>query len=309
MTSTSNSFLVRRLTSPEEVRLHVTVKRAAAGRKPGALDYVSFFAADETGFFVGELDGQVISYVSAIKYSERYAFVGHYNVDKAYRGLGYGLQTWTTAMASLKEDCNVGLNVALDADPALYENSGFKRAWCIQRFAFKASEAASIFSGISQSSLEANIQPTSEAQFHDLLEYDTAIHAFSRPKFLEKWIYAPNSHAFTAINDEGSVVGYIVVRRTLNPEDGWRMGPLFADNSKIARSLYRAVFTKVAEVDPTGAIDADVPCGDLFDPGTTQIPKDLSGTPTVTLLRMYTKGVPSSMQLKKTFVFTALEIS
>ena len=304
---TSTSFLVRRLTSPEEVRLHVTVKRAAEGRKPGALDHVSFFAADETGFFVGELDGQVISYVSAIKYSECYAFVGHYNVDKAYRGLGYGLQTWKTAMASLEEDCNVGLNVALDANPALYESSGFTRAWYIQRF---ASEAASIFSGTALTSLEANIQPTSEAQFHDLLEYDTAIHAFSRPKFLEKWIYAPNSHAFTAINDEGSVVGYIVVRRTLNPEDGWRMGPLFADNSKIARSLYQAVFTKVAEVDPTGAIDADVPYGDLFDSSTTQIPKDLSGTPTVPLLRMYTKGVPSSMQLNsKTFVFTALEIS
>ena len=308
MTSSSNSFLVRRLTSPEEVRLHVTVKRAAEGRKPGALDYVSFFAADETGFFVGELDGQVISCVSIIKYSEYYAIVGHYNVDKPYRGLGYGLQTWKTAMASLEEDCNVGLSVALDANPALYENSGFKRAWFIQRFAFIASEAASIFSGTSQSSLEAIIQPTSEAQFHDLLEYDTSIQSFSRPQFLEKWIYASNSHAFTAVNDEGSVVGYIVVRMTLIPEDGWKMGPLFADNSKIARSLYQAVFTKVAEVDPTGAIEADVPYGDLFDPGTTQIAKELSGTPTVTLLRMYTKGVPLSMQLKKIFVFTALEI-
>ena len=303
----SNTFLVRQLTTAEEVRLHVTPKMTAGGFKPGALDYASFFASDETGFFVGELDGQVLSCISVVKHSASYAFVGHYIVDKQYRGLGYELRTWKTAMASVKEDCNVGLNAVLEVEP-VYEKSGFKRAWCTQRFGFKASEAASIFSGISQSSLEANIQPTSEAQFHDLLEYDTSIQSFSRPQFLEKWIYAPNSHAFTAINDEGSVVGYIVVRRILHPEDGWRMGPLFADNSKIARSLYQAVFTKVAEVDPTGVIDTDVPCGDLFDPGTTQIPKDLSGTPIFTCARMYTKGVPSSMQLKKIFVVTALEI-
>ena len=57
----SNTFLVRQLTTAEEVRLHVTPKMTAGGFKPGALDYASFFASDETGFFVGELDGQVIS--------------------------------------------------------------------------------------------------------------------------------------------------------------------------------------------------------------------------------------------------------
>ena len=88
----------------------------------------------------------------------------------------------------------------------------------------------------------------------------------------------------------------------------WRIGPLFADNSKIARSLYRSAFIKLAEVDPSGIMTADVPCGDLFDQGTTQIAKELTGTPVVTCVRMYTKGVPSSMQMKKTFVHTTLEI-
>ena len=45
--------MVRRLTTPEEVRQIICERAAANGSRPGALDHISFFAADETGFFVG----------------------------------------------------------------------------------------------------------------------------------------------------------------------------------------------------------------------------------------------------------------
>ena len=46
----SERFIVRRLSTPEEVRDIICERAAAEGWRPGALDHVSFFAADETGF-------------------------------------------------------------------------------------------------------------------------------------------------------------------------------------------------------------------------------------------------------------------
>ena len=67
---------VRRLKSPEEVQRIIIERAAVSGRRPGALGHVSFFAADETGFFVGELNGEPISCMSLVKYTENYAFLG-----------------------------------------------------------------------------------------------------------------------------------------------------------------------------------------------------------------------------------------
>ena len=74
------------------------------------MDHESFFAADKTGFFVGELDGQVVGCMSAVKYSTDYAFIGHYIVDEPYRGKGYGLAITDAVLASLPDGCNIGAN-------------------------------------------------------------------------------------------------------------------------------------------------------------------------------------------------------
>ena len=139
---TSGKFAVRRLTAAEEVRQLFSEKAALQGWRPGALDHESFFAADKTGFFVGELDGEAISSMHAIKFSDDYAFIGNYLVDERYRGYGYGLRTWKAAMGSLPEGCNVAGDGIEEMVP-LYEKFGFKRAWCTQRLDFVASKAAS----------------------------------------------------------------------------------------------------------------------------------------------------------------------
>ena len=302
---TSGKFTVRRLTSAEEVRQLIVEKAASLGRRPGALDHESFFAADKTGFFVGELDGQAISSISIVKYSDDYAFGGHFIVDEPYRGRGYGLQTYKAAVATLPEGCNLAAD-SVEKRECTYERIGLKGAWREQRFDFVASKAALSLSGI-QECPTIKIQPASEVAFRDILEYDTSVHAFGRQLFLEKWISATNSRAFVTTDDKGKVVGYAVVRTTLKQGDGWRIGPLFADDSQIARSLYRAVFDKVATEDPTGVVAVDVPFGDLVNPDALQIAKELSDTtPEFLYVRMYTKGVPSGMSLKKIYGLTSL---
>ena len=295
--------MVRKLKTPEEVRQIICERAAANGRKPGALDHISFFAADETGFFVGELDGKPISCVSVVKYAQNFAFIANYRVDNPYRARGYGLLMWKFAMASINEGYNVAGDAAEEKVP-MYLKFGHKPKWCVQRFDFVASQAAFALSGV-QTPSSVMIQPASEVDFHDLLEYDTHIHVFPRQFFLEKWISAPNCHALVAISD-GRVVGYTVVRTTLKSGDGWRIGPLFADNSQIATSLYREACSNVAAEDPRGIIAVDVPYGNLINPDALKIAKELSGVPTIKCVRMYKKDIPSSMPLQKLFGMTAL---
>ena len=113
-----------------------------------------------------------------------------------------------------------------------------------------------------------------------------------------------------AISDNGRVVGYTVVRTTLKKGDGWRIGPLFADNAEIARSLYREACCKVAAEDPQGLIAVDVPYGNLVNPDALKMVKELSGIPVPKMkgVRAYTKGIPSNMPLQKLFGITTLEL-
>ena len=225
---------MRRLQTADEVAI-ITSKAALLGWKPGAMDHVSYFAADNTGFFVGELNGTVICCVSAVKYSESFAFVGQFMVDKPYRGWGYGMATWKTALSSLPEGCNIGGDSLEDKIGAYKRLMGVKPYWRNKHVIIAADQGSLALEGFSDPATV--IQPVSEVSFNDLLEYDTSVGVYPRLAFLKQWTSAPNSYAFVATNDERRVVGYTVVRKTLRPQDGWKIGPLYADNSNIAQSL------------------------------------------------------------------------
>ena len=103
-------FVVRQMNRFE---CDVAVEWAAGeGWNPGWHDAEAFFATDPNGFFVGLLDGQPISSISAVAYGADFGFIGFYIVRPEYRGQGYGWQTWQAAMAYLGNR-NVGLDGVL----------------------------------------------------------------------------------------------------------------------------------------------------------------------------------------------------
>ena len=101
--------------------------------------------------------------------------------------------------------------------------------------------------------------------------------------------------------------GYAVVRTAFKKEDGWRIGPVFANDSKIARNLYGAMIEKVAAQDRTPSITVNIPYGSCCDQETLGIAVELSGSIELMITRMYTKGVPLEMPLKKKFGVTTVE--
>ena len=299
-------LVVRGALSTEDVLNNVVRLAAKEGWRPGAHDHECFFAADPSGVFIGELGTKPISCILLVKFNVEYAILSSYIVEKAYRGRGYGMQTWKVAMDSLPKRCNV----RLDADERMvstYEKNGFKRAWFHQRFDFTASEAASTFSAI-QHPPTTKILPACDVQFCELLAYDTGVHGVLRSSFLEKWISVPSSRSYVATDTSGGITGYAVVRKTLIPEEGWRIGPLLADNAQVARSLYRTIFGSVASEDPAGTIIIDVPFGENIPPDAYQIAaNELSGRRVFTFVHMCTKGIPSNLLLHKVFGVTSLE--
>ena len=183
----------------------------------------------------------------------------------------------------------------------VYSRLGIQSAWSQQCFDFvatsKVCSKANRVNGI-------DVNPPSTLLFPELLKNDTEVHVYPRPIFLEKWVFAPNCHCSVAVDSNGSVVGYGVVRITLGNVNGWRITPLFADSSDIARTIYQDLCAKVAAEDQEAAMTVDVSYGKDFSPESLKLAYELQAIPTFTMFRFYSKGIPPGMPLNKVFVIT-----
>ena len=265
---------------------------------------MSYFAADNNGFFVGELDREPISCVSVIKYASNFAFLGSFIVDKTHRGKGYGLQTGKVALASLSESCNMGSNAVVESVPQ-YRRFGLEPYWEQQRFQFVASEVSKSLKYFNKT-VEI-IQPTQQV-FNSLLKYDTEINVFQRHSFLKNWVFAPNCHCSIAIDSLGKVVGYGVVRSTLREGDGWRIGPLYADNFATAKTIFKSMCDKITMETRQAFVVIDIPYGLSFNKKSLSLVTECNGTSLETFVRMYKYGIPENMPLDKIFGITLLAL-
>lgn len=198
------------------------------GWDPGLCDAKSFFAADNKGFFIGELDGKPISCISAVKYSD-YGFIGFYIVEEEFRGRGYGNQIWQHALNYLN-----GANIGLDGVVTQIAN--------YKKFGFELAHANARYLGrISENFIDGNIINASFVDFEALCEYDKTHFGADRRNFLKEWIYKEESSSLCYIEHD-SIKGFATVRKTFG---GYKVGPLFAQNEQIAQSLLVALSSKI----------------------------------------------------------------
>ena len=121
----TSALQIRPMTRAE---LDVVVEWAAVeGWNPGWHDADTFHAADPGGFLIGLLDGEPVSAISAVRYGDRFGFIGFYIVRPGFRGQGHGIAIWRAAMQQL-----AGRTIGLDgvvAEQQSYRRSGFALAW------------------------------------------------------------------------------------------------------------------------------------------------------------------------------------
>lgn len=223
---------------------------AGEGWNPGLTDAETFYEADPGGFLVGELAGEKIGCISAVRYGESFGFIGLYIVRPEFRGKGYGLQLWQAAMDLLTAETpkrNIGLDGVV-AQQENYAKSGFARAFRSVRF---RGEPSALKNERDESAVDLSfVDPQT------LMEYDRACFPEAREDFLRAWVAAPGTRAL-AWMDDGWLAGYGVIRPC---REGWKIGPLFADHRRAAEGLFDALCSLVqASEQGRGPVFLDVP--------------------------------------------------
>jgi len=245
---------------------------AAEGWNPGLGDAECFFAADPRGFFVGELNGQMIGSAFAVTYDDRYAFFGGYIVKPEFRHQGFGTQI-TRAWLAYVGDRNVGLDGVVSME-SKYARFGFRLAHRSIRYGGTAHGEGTM--GFTE------IVELAQVPFGELAAYDRLHFSAPRPAFLQRWISQPGATSLGAI-EGGRLVGYGVVRPC---RIGYKIGPLFADRESIAEDLFQSL----SAVTAGQSIFLDVP---EIHPHAMALAERHGMKPVFEVARMYRNGMPS----------------
>lgn len=268
----------------EDVRTAIDWARRE-GWNPGPDDAETFFAADPTGFFKGVLDGQIVATGSAVVYDDTYAFCGLYIVAPEHRGKGYGLAL-TKARLAYCGDRNVGIDGVLE-NVGIYQNIGYRPYYENCRFQGVVTVAASV---------SLNVVALAQADFADIRTYDRQCFPAYRDAFLKAWLNQPHGRA-VCYREDGIIKGYAVRRRC---HEGYKVGPLFADNGDIAEALFDALQADIAgEV-----IILDVPEN---NPDAMCLAQRRGMQKVFATARMYQKGLPD-LAYGKIFGITTFEL-
>ena len=190
---------------------------------------------------MGLLDDEPVASISAVRYGDNFGFIGFYIVKNSLRGNGLGAKLADAALHYL-EGRNIGLDGVLDQQE-YYQRHGFTIAHRNIRFA--CSGGGEKPDNFSFSSL-ANIP------FEKITDYD-AQHFFTRrDNFLNSWIKAEGHYGLALIQQQ-QIRAYGVIRPCI---EGYKIGPLFAENGHLAEALFLALKSHTPEND---SVYLDIP--------------------------------------------------
>lgn len=215
---------------------------AREGWNPGLDDAEAFFSADPEGFLLAERDGETVGTISAVKYDGDFGFVGFYIVRPELRGREIGWQLGERALERLS-GCSIGIDGVLGKQRQYAKFFGFE-------FAYRNIRFGGVVEGAEAGK---HIVPAGHVAFEEIARYDRCHFPASREAFLRAWLAMPHSRSLACVRG-GTLRGYGVIRECL---EGWKIGPLFADDPAIAEELFlslcreaagRSVFLDVPEV-------------------------------------------------------------
>lgn len=264
---------------------------AIEGWNPGLQDAKPFYAADPKGFSIAKINGEPIGCISAVCYDRTFAFIGLYIVKNGWRGKGYGQKIWQAAWQQLGERldsdrCSIGLDSVVERQTT-YGKSGFLPAYRHIRYACEIDPSVT---------LPKEVVPLAEIPLAQIIRYDAELFPVSRPNFVEPWISVEGGFAYGAI--EGSrLKGYGVMRPC---RKGFKIGPLFADDRKIAECLFLALISSAKGE----TVFLDMP--DINPEGNFFV-RQYNLQPVFTCVRMYCHKIPN-IDVNRIFGVTTLEL-
>jgi len=278
----NQNFIIRLMDKSELAHLPMAWA-GQEGWNPGKYDTEAFYQTAPDGFLLGELDGKPVGSISAVNYDQYFSFIGFYIVKPEFRGRGFGLKIWQTAMEYVGTR-NLGLDAVI-AQQENYKKSGFRVAYNNIRY-----------QGVGGGDLPPGIIELGTIPFEELVAFDRRFFPSERSQFLHHWINLPESFALGVLAN-GHLVGYGVIRASTI---GCRIGPLFANDTEIARQILQGLRAKI----PDTSVFIDVPG---INQATINLVESYGMRSIQEFGRMYTKEIPQ-LPLNSIFAVTSLEL-
>ena len=232
-----------------QTRIHLV------GDRPAIDDIDCFLAFDSKVLCVGELDGKPIGVASVFKYDDGYRHGGGYYIEKEYRRHGYGIQLFNHVVEESKPIANISCYIHSPKIAELYKKyfGSAEIFFSVETHDINSVIALNKLQGISRDS-RCHIKKASDVDFETLFNYDKLIFGYNCKKFLYRWLFSPASHSCVALNNDGSVVGYIVLRKSMVPDKGYKIGPLFCENIDVGKDLIQSVLETISKDDTSSSI-------------------------------------------------------
>lgn len=259
------------------------------GWNPGPHDAEAFYETDPKGFYGFHYEGKLIAGGSIVSYNGDFGFMGFFIVKPEYRDQGIGRKLWylrrDTLRSRLQENAAIGMDGVVDMQP-FYQEGGFEIAFRDVRYERKGADFT----------VDSNISPIEKEDFDRILAYDQQCFGFSRPQFLRPWLALPENKTFKYVeNDE--LKGFAIVRKATT---GYKVCPLFANDSAIAETLYKACLNAVKDE----SLFLDIP---MVNDAAKKLVATYEATYVFECARMY-YGNPPTVALDKIFGITTFEL-
>tara|TARA_Y100001968_G_C19365075_1_gene722065 strand:- start:174 stop:1067 length:894 start_codon:yes stop_codon:yes gene_type:complete len=292
------SFNIRPLRT-DDIPL-VTSWSRKEGFTPGYGDVNIYRHTDNQGLWMGCLDKSPVGCIAGVRYNLEYGFIGLFIVEESQRGNGYGVELWKRALDHLSNVKCVGLEAAPNRVKD-YETWGFKQSSLTTRWKLFIQENK--FSDLSSD--------TTKYESLDIIEgcsiprkivhiYDAKRETSPRPHFLSDWLNHPSGKVLALIDSTRVCHGFGRIRPCLLKEgEGWRIGPLIADDQYLAEILLRRLISR-----HPGTVLIDSPgLNPLADNLFTKLGfRDVSKT-----IRMY-KGSQPPLAMSEVYGLACLEL-
>jgi GNAT superfamily N-acetyltransferase len=217
---------------------------------PGKYDYEPYFAMNKENYLLLLVDEKPVGSISLVRYSEEFAFIGFFIVLPEYRRQGLGVQLWEEALKRLEKCQTVGL-YSVPPQVSRYEASGFKGSHMIERQIGNAPER------LEELSSRIKISQNPHSVFKTLCAYDRDNFKYNRQKLLRRMLAMPQTWALISFDKNGKVNGYGLIRPCV---EGFRIGPLYANNFNSAKLLFGALLSKI----PAESFILDMPRNNRF---------------------------------------------
>lgn len=259
------------------------------GWNPGPYDAEVFWATDPEGYYGYYQDDTLIAGGAILSYNREFGFMGLFIVRPEYRNRGIGRELWyqrrDLLLSRLKKDASIGMDGVVAMQP-FYEKGGFEIAFRDVRYKKTGIKCTT----------DKRISPIEDSDLVPVLEYDKKCFGFSRPQFMKPWLNLPENKNFTFMEHD-RLRGFAIVRKA---NTGYKIGPLFADNQRIAEELYKASLNAV----PGEPVFLDIP---LINQDAVNLMNTCQANPVFECARMYYRK-PPAYNILNVFGITTFEL-